>query len=65
MERSPNHVIVMAHGEPQTYALKLVIPFDSSRKLMSIVVKDPEGYYNIYVKGAEVSMIPRIEFRND
>jgi magnesium-transporting ATPase (P-type) len=61
VERSPNHVVVMAKGVLKTFVLKLVIPFDSARKMMSVIVKDPEGYYHIYVKGAEVSMLPRLK----
>jgi magnesium-transporting ATPase (P-type) len=51
-------------GVPNTFRIKLTIPFDSARKMMAIIVKNPKGEYMTYVKGADTSILPRLEFKS-
>jgi magnesium-transporting ATPase (P-type) len=65
VDRSPNHVVITMKGVPNTFRLKLTIPFDSARKMMAIIVKNSKGEYMTYVKGADTSILPRLEFKPD
>ena len=42
------------------YEIKQIFPFDAVRKIMSVVVKSEEGKYIIFTKGADTSMINRL-----
>lgn len=51
VDRSPGKVDVeVANRGRLTYNLILTIPFDSTRKRMSVVVQDPDGSYTLYCK---------------
>jgi len=56
-ERTPNSVTVSINGMPLTYEIFAVIPFDSTRKRMSVVVKTPTDKYIVFSKGADNIML--------
>ena len=62
-ERSPNHIVLQVKGQPKTYKLKYLIAFDSYRKMMSQLVKTPEGKYVFYIKGSASALMSRLKFR--
>ncbi|XP_032311297.1 phospholipid-transporting ATPase VA isoform X1 [Drosophila ananassae] len=61
LNRSPNHILVSmpTTGTPVEYEILKILPFDSSRKCMSIVVRRT-GTQEIvlYTKGADSSIMP-------
>ncbi|KAJ7386092.1 putative phospholipid-transporting ATPase VB [Desmophyllum pertusum] len=66
LSRSPEKVTLYIPGEGKvTYELLHVLPFDSSRKRMSIVVRrqDDSGIV-LYCKGADSAVLPKLERKN-
>lgn len=51
--REGNFVVVTAGGEELRYELLATIPFNSTRKRMSVVVRTPEGAVLLLCKGAD------------
>ena len=51
-------------GEDMKYEVKGLLPFDSQRKLMSIIIKDPQGQYIMFSKGADSTMLDVIKATN-
>ncbi|KAH8285734.1 hypothetical protein KR018_001275 [Drosophila ironensis] len=61
LNRSPNHILVSmpTSGTPVEYEILKILPFDSSRKCMSIVVRRTGTQEIIlYTKGADSSIMP-------
>jgi Mg2+-importing ATPase len=54
-----DHSEVIEVAEVQTYRKADEIPFDFSRKLMSVVVETPEGVHRLICKGAPESVFQR------
>ena len=52
-------------GTEHTFSLVATIPFDSSRKRMSVVLKHPNGKIFIYCKGADDVIFDRLETNSD
>lgn len=51
VDRSPGKVELEVAGKGRlTYSLILTIPFDSTRKRMSVIVQAPDGSYILYCK---------------
>ncbi|CAM9933282.1 unnamed protein product, partial [Laminaria digitata] len=60
VDRSPGKVMVEVAGKGRMmYSLILTIPFDSTRKRMSVVVMAPDGSYTLYCKGADNIIMDR------
>ena len=54
------------HGTERHYEIKLMIPFDSFRKRMSVIVYNKEKKtYEIFTKGADTVMMNIIKFKNN
>ena len=54
------------HGTERHYEIKLMIPFDSFRKRMSVIVYNKEKQkYEIFTKGADTVMMNLIKFKNN
>ena len=54
------------HGAERHYEIKLMIPFDSFRKRMSVIVFNKEKQkYEIFTKGADTVMMNLIKFKNN
>ena len=60
MKRQNNLVFLKVLGKNICYEIKQIFPFDAVRKIMSVVVKSEEGEYIIFTKGADTSMINRM-----
>lgn len=61
LNRSPNHILVSmpSTGSTAEYEILKILPFDSSRKCMSIVVrKTGTQEIMLYTKGADSSIMP-------
>eukprot|EP00026_Physarum_polycephalum_P001132 Phypoly_transcript_01133.p1 GENE.Phypoly_transcript_01133~~Phypoly_transcript_01133.p1 ORF type:complete len:1186 (+),score=224.50 Phypoly_transcript_01133:531-3560(+) len=63
--RSQNDLTIKVLGQDQTFELLNVLEFNSNRKRMSVVVKDPEGKIYLYCKGADSSMLDRVAHNSD
>jgi len=57
--RSPGKIIVEREEKQYTYNLLATVPFDSTRKRMSVVVQRPDGSIVVFVKGADNVMFDR------
>lgn len=66
LSRSPEKVTLYIPGEGEvTYELLHVLPFDSSRKRMSIVVRrQDDSSIVLYCKGADSAVLPKLERGN-
>jgi len=54
------------HGLERHYEVKLMIPFDSFRKRMSVIVYNKEkNIYELFTKGADTVMMNLIKFKNN
>jgi len=64
LQRSIYHVIVSLPGEGEVeYQVLQVLPFDSTRKRMSVVLRHPETHQIIvYCKGADSAILPRLAY---
>ena len=61
IERSENSLKIMIGGKEENYEILKEIEFTSDRKRMSVIVKDKEtGRVVNFIKGADVSIIPRL-----
>lgn len=66
LSRSPEKVTLYIPGEGEvTYELLHVLPFESSRKRMSIVVRrEDDSSIVLYCKGADSAVLPKLERSN-
>lgn len=61
ISRSPHTVTVLIPDQGLiTYDVLHVLPFDSSRKRMSVVIRTPDGDVIMYCKGADSAVIERL-----
>ncbi|KAJ8322920.1 hypothetical protein BDV3_006798 [Batrachochytrium dendrobatidis] len=58
--RRPKSVTIAAVGENMEYQILNVNEFNSTRKRMSIVVRDPYGNIKLYIKGADTVIYERL-----
>lgn len=60
--RNPNTVLITEPGEgPVEYDILMMLPFDSNRKCMSIVVRKIGGHeVMLYTKGADSTILPNL-----
>ena len=63
LSRSPDKVTLLIPGEGEvTYEVLHVLPFDSARKRMSIVVRrQDDSSVVVYCKGADSAVLPKLE----
>lgn len=47
------------------FKIKGFFPFDSSRKMMSVIVKTEDRHYVMYIKGADSVMLPRMNLSTE
>jgi len=57
--RTPNHVEIDALGTRERYEILNVLEFTSSRKRMSVIVRNPAGQIKLYCKGADTVIYER------
>ncbi|CAG9857925.1 unnamed protein product [Phyllotreta striolata] len=59
--RTPEYVEIDALGTKEKYEILAVLEFTSSRKRMSVIVKDPNGKIKLYCKGADSVIFERLD----
>lgn len=66
LSRSPDKVTLYIPGEGEVaYEIMHVLPFDSSRKRMSIIVRrEDDSSIVLYCKGADSAVLPKLERAN-
>ena len=60
VSRKNNVVRVKIHRHLHQYSVAAILPFDSTRKMMSVVCCTPDNEYVIFTKGADTSIFPRL-----
>ncbi|EGG14801.1 P-type ATPase [Cavenderia fasciculata] len=56
--REPSAVLVNQRGQIVRYEFLNILEFNSDRKRMSVIVRDPKGRIVIYTKGADTTVLP-------
>lgn len=64
-ERSSGAMNCTLFGQKSSYEILAVNQFNSARKRMSILLKDPQGKYTLYMKGADNVMLERCPLPTD
>ncbi|KAG5185933.1 hypothetical protein JKP88DRAFT_310634 [Tribonema minus] len=59
VDREPGTVVVRVAGREQRFELLATLPFDSTRKRMSVLVRDASGRVTAYTKGADNVILER------
>ena len=62
MSREPNFVLVKWPNEASLLRYKIIkmLPFDSTRKMMSVIARFPENRFVLLTKGADSAVFPRL-----
>ena len=55
-----NHMEIDIKGKRQKFQLLHVLEFNSTRKRMSVIVKNPDGNIVLYTKGADTILFERM-----
>ncbi|XP_033606946.1 phospholipid-transporting ATPase IA isoform X9 [Cryptotermes secundus] len=58
--RTPHHVEIEALGTRERYEILNVLEFTSTRKRMSVIVRNPSGQIKLYCKGADTVIYERL-----
>ncbi|XP_070554508.1 probable phospholipid-transporting ATPase IA isoform X2 [Ptychodera flava] len=58
--RTPEYVTIDALGQEEKYEVLNVLEFNSYRKRMSVIVRNPEGTIYLYCKGADTVIYERL-----
>lgn len=56
-----NYMEVKFKNKHSKYLLLHVLEFNSTRKRMSVILKDPDGNYVLYTKGADSIILDRVD----
>eukprot|EP00899_Mesostigma_viride_P012482 jgi/Mesvir1/21234/Mv06669-RA.2 len=64
VEKTSDQVVVDVHGVPMRFSILGVHEFESSRRVMSIVVRDPEGHIRVFAKGADSAILERLRVKD-
>ncbi|KAJ8950664.1 hypothetical protein NQ314_007794 [Rhamnusium bicolor] len=59
--RTPDSVEINALGVRERYEILTVLEFTSTRKRMSVIVKDPHGKIKLFCKGADTVIYERLD----
>lgn len=61
--RAPGQATIQTREStvPETYDILDILEFNSTRKRMSVIVRDPQGRYQLYCKGADTVILPRLK----
>uniref|UniRef100_A0A452TIB3 Phospholipid-transporting ATPase n=1 Tax=Ursus maritimus TaxID=29073 RepID=A0A452TIB3_URSMA len=60
LARTQDSITVMELGEKRVYQVLAMMDFNSIRKRMSVLVRNPEGSIYLYTKGADVVIFERL-----
>ncbi|XP_059775166.1 phospholipid-transporting ATPase IK [Balaenoptera ricei] len=61
LARTQNSITVMELGEERVYQVLAMMDFNSVRKRMSVLVRNPEGSIYLYTKGADTVIYERLQ----
>ncbi|KAJ6242785.1 putative phospholipid-transporting atpase [Anaeramoeba flamelloides] len=60
LERTPKSITIDIEGKKMIYEVLNILEFNSARKRMSVIVKDPEGQIILLMKGADDTIYERL-----
>lgn len=60
LSRSNKDIMIDVFGRQETHELLETIEFDSARKRMSVITRDPEGNVQMFTKGADAMIFARL-----
>jgi len=64
VDRRGDEIIVSVHGERLTYKVLAINQFSSARRMMSVLLRTPEGRTVLYAKGADQAIMERLWINN-
>ncbi|NXC74354.1 AT8B3 ATPase, partial [Anhinga anhinga] len=63
LARTQDTITVSELGKKRTYKVLAMLDFNSDRKRMSVLVRDPQGTIRLYTKGADTVILERLQRR--
>ncbi|XP_009579395.1 PREDICTED: phospholipid-transporting ATPase IK, partial [Fulmarus glacialis] len=63
LARTQDTVTISELGKKRTYKVLAMLDFNSDRKRMSVLVRDPQGTIRLYTKGADTVILERLQRR--
>ncbi|NWV32587.1 AT8B3 ATPase, partial [Grantiella picta] len=63
LARTQDSITIRELGRIRTYEVLAMLDFNSDRKRMSVLVRDPQGTIRLYTKGADTVMLERLQRR--
>ncbi|XP_039421895.1 phospholipid-transporting ATPase IK [Corvus cornix cornix] len=63
LARTQDTITIRELGSTRTYELLAMLDFNSDRKRMSVLVRDPQGTIRLYTKGADTVILDRLRRR--
>ncbi|NWV25828.1 AT8B3 ATPase, partial [Origma solitaria] len=63
LARTQDSITVRELGTTRTYEVLAMLDFNSDRKRMSVLVRDPQGTIRLYTKGADTVILERLRRR--
>ncbi|NXI54921.1 AT8B3 ATPase, partial [Chloroceryle aenea] len=63
LARTQDTITISELGVRRTYKLLAMLDFNSDRKRMSVLVRDPQGRIRLYTKGADTVILERLQRR--
>ncbi|KAM7025645.1 phospholipid-transporting ATPase IK [Acridotheres tristis] len=63
LARTQDSITIRELGRTRTYEVLAMLDFNSDRKRMSVLVRDPQGTIRLYTKGADSVILERLQRR--
>ncbi|NWU72234.1 AT8B3 ATPase, partial [Pterocles burchelli] len=63
LARTQDTITISELGRKRTYKVLAMLDFNSDRKRMSVLVRDPQGTIRLYTKGADTVILERLQRR--
>ncbi|NXT17430.1 AT8B3 ATPase, partial [Syrrhaptes paradoxus] len=63
LARTQDTITISELGRKKTYKVLAILDFNSDRKRMSVLVRDPQGTIRLYTKGADTVILERLQRR--
>ncbi|KFU91213.1 putative phospholipid-transporting ATPase IK, partial [Chaetura pelagica] len=63
LARTQDTITISELGQKRTYQVLAMLDFNSDRKRMSVLVRDPQGTIRLYTKGADTVILERLQRR--
>ncbi|XP_061471283.1 phospholipid-transporting ATPase IC isoform X2 [Rhineura floridana] len=64
LSRTQNTITISEMGTARTYEVLAILDFNSDRKRMSVIIREPDGAIKLYCKGADTVVYERLHPRN-